>query len=116
MTNSVRPANLSAILAVGEELRLLLHDEQPPLIKDRRYHLKLYPQCFVGSELVDWLLSKGEVNSRIEAVAMMQKLCENGVIHHGMYVWLKRTSSFTLSCAHPELYTCLYTCDCGECV
>ena len=85
MTNSVRvrPANLLAILAVGEELRLLLHDEQPPLIKDRRYHLKLYPQCFVGSELVDWLLSKGEVNSRIEAVAMMQKLCENGVIHHG---------------------------------
>ena len=84
MTNSVRvrPANLLAILAVGEELRLLLHDEQPPLIKDRRYHLKLYPQCFVGSELVDWLLSKGEVNSRIEAVAMMQKLCENGVIHH----------------------------------
>ena len=86
MTSSIRPANLSAILAVGEELRLLLHDEQPPLIKDRRYHLKLYPQCFVGSELVDWLLGKGEVNSRMEAVAMMQKLCENGVIHHGTFL------------------------------
>lgn len=83
MTNTVRASNKAAILAVGEELRCLLHDEDPPLIKDRRYHLKMYDKCFVGNELVDWLIKKGEVESRSEAVAMMQKLLDHGVVHHG---------------------------------
>jgi hypothetical protein len=82
MTNTVRASNKSAILAVGEELRQLLHAEEPPIIKDRRYHLKVYANCFVGNDMVDWLLRKGEVDSRAEAVAMMQKLLENEVIHH----------------------------------
>ena len=85
MTNTVRASNRSAILAVGEELRLLLHDEDPPIIKARRYHLRVYESCFVGHDMVDWLLKKGEVESRKEAVAMMQKLLDNGVIHHGEY-------------------------------
>ena len=83
MTNTVRASNKAAILAVGEELRQLLHAENPPLIKDRRYHLRTYQACFTGHEMVDWLLKKGEVESRREAVAMMQKLIDNGVIHHG---------------------------------
>ena len=83
MTNTVRASNKAAILAVGEELRQLLHLEKPPLMKDRRYHLRTFEACFVGHEMVDWLLKKGEVESRREAVAMMQKLLENGVIHHG---------------------------------
>ena len=83
MTNTVRASNKAAILAVGEELRQLLHEEDPPLIKDRRYHLKVYEKCFIGVEMVDWLLRKGEVESRSEAVAMMQKLLDNGVVHHG---------------------------------
>ena len=83
MTNTVRASNKAAILAVGEELRLLLHEENPPLLKDRRYHLKVYEKCFVGYEMVDWLLKKGEVESRMEAVAMMQKLLDHGVVHHG---------------------------------
>ena len=83
MTNTVRASNKSAILAVGEELRLLLHDEDPPIIKSRRYHLRVYENCFVGHDMVDWLLKKGEVESRKEAVAMMQKLLDHGVIHHG---------------------------------
>ena len=83
MTNTVRASNKAAILAVGEELRLLLHEEDPPMIKDRRYHLKVYEKCFVGHDMVDWLLKKGEVESRAEAVAMMQKLLDHGVVHHG---------------------------------
>ena len=83
MTNTVRASNKAAILAVGEELRQLLHEEDPPLIKDRRYHLKSYDRCFVGHDMVDWLLKKGEVESRKEAVAMMQKLLDHGVLHHG---------------------------------
>lgn len=83
MTHTVRASNKAAILAVGEELRLLLHEEDPPLIKDRRYHLKTYEGCFVGNDMVDWLLKKGEVESRSEAIAMMQKLLDHGVVHHG---------------------------------
>ena len=83
MTNTVKASNKAAILAVGEELRLLLREEEPPLIKDRRYHLRVYQDCFAGHEMVDWLLKKGEVDSRKEAVAMMQKLLDHGVIHHG---------------------------------
>ena len=83
MTNTVRASNKAAILAVGEELRQLLHAENPPLIKDRRYHLRTYQACFAGHEMVDWLLKKGEVESRREAVAMMQKLIDNAVLHHG---------------------------------
>lgn len=83
MTSTVRASNKAAILAVGEELRLLLQEEDPPLIKHRRYHLKTYEKCFVGHEMVDWLIKKGEVESRSEAVAMMQKLLDHGVVHHG---------------------------------
>ncbi|XP_019854510.1 PREDICTED: DEP domain-containing mTOR-interacting protein-like [Amphimedon queenslandica] len=83
MANTIRASNRSAILAVGEELRQLLHaEDDPPVLKDRRYHLKTYATCFIGHEMVDWLLKKGEVESRSEAVAMMQKLLENEVIHH----------------------------------
>lgn len=85
MTNTVKASNKAAILAVGEELRLLLREEEPPLIKDRRYHLRVYQDCFAGHEMVDWLLKKGEVDSRKEAVAMMQKLLDHGVIHHGEF-------------------------------
>lgn len=83
MSETIRQANKTAILAVGEELRVLLHEEDPPMIKDRRFHLRTYQQCFVGSEMVDWLLKKGEVVSRPEAVQMMQKLVDYGVMHHG---------------------------------
>ena len=96
MTNTVRASNKSAILAVGEELRLLLHDEDPAIIKSRRYHLRVYENCFVGLDMVDWLLKKGEVESRKEAVAMMQKLLDNGVIHHGKH-----------ACANLKLCACL---------
>ena len=67
MTNTVRSSNRGAILAVGEELRQLLHSEQPQIIKDRRYHLRTFEKSFIGHEMVDWLLKKGEVESRREA-------------------------------------------------
>lgn len=82
MTDTVRQSNKAAILAVGEELRVLLHEEDPPMIKDRRFHLRTYSKSFIGSEMVDWLLKKGEVESRNEAVQMMQKLVDYGVLHH----------------------------------
>lgn len=81
--STVRSLNKEAILAIGEDLRLTLHDHFPGMVKDRRYHLKSYANCVVGHELVSWLVERKEVEARKEAVVIMQKLLDNGVIHHG---------------------------------
>uniref|UniRef100_A0A8C2R6G4 DEP domain-containing protein n=1 Tax=Capra hircus TaxID=9925 RepID=A0A8C2R6G4_CAPHI len=58
----------------------------PPLcekvIKDRRHHLKTYPNCFVAKELIDWLIEHKEASDRETAIKLMQKLADRGIIHH----------------------------------
>ena len=61
--------------------RLRLHDGK--LIKDRRYHLRTYPNCFVAQELIDWLVSHKEAPDRPTAVCLMQHLMDNEIVHHG---------------------------------
>lgn len=61
--------------------RLRLHEEK--VIKDRRHHLKTYPNCFVAKELIDWLIEHKEASDRETAVKLMQKLADRGIIHHG---------------------------------
>ena len=53
------------------------------MIRDRRYHLRMYPCCFIGRDVVDWLMKNSDANSRAGAVQCMDILLENGVIHHG---------------------------------
>ncbi len=81
--NCSRKADL--VLA-SEYLRLRLHCEQPPLIKDRRYHARMYQKCFVGRELVDWLIEHLEANNRNTAITCMRALQDLGLIHHGMEI------------------------------
>ncbi|XP_038162566.1 rap guanine nucleotide exchange factor 4 isoform X3 [Cyprinodon tularosa] len=53
------------------------------MIRDRKYHLKTYRQCCVGTELVDWqMLQSSCVHSRLQAVGMWQVLLEEGVLNH----------------------------------
>lgn len=61
--------------------RLRLHNGK--LIKDRRYHLRTYPNCFVAQELIDWLVSHKEVPDRAIAVCLLQHLIDHDIIHHG---------------------------------
>lgn len=61
--------------------RLRLHDGK--LIKDRRYHLRTYPNCFVAQELIDWLVSHKEAPDRATAVCLLQHLMDHDIIHHG---------------------------------
>uniref|UniRef100_H2MFW2 Si:dkeyp-97e7.9 n=1 Tax=Oryzias latipes TaxID=8090 RepID=H2MFW2_ORYLA len=68
------------VMIAGEQLRLRLHDGK--LIKDRRYHLRTYPNCFVAQELIDWLVSHKEAMDRVTAVSLMQHLMDNDIIHH----------------------------------
>uniref|UniRef100_A0A8C9QG22 DEP domain containing MTOR interacting protein n=1 Tax=Spermophilus dauricus TaxID=99837 RepID=A0A8C9QG22_SPEDA len=61
-------------------LQLRLHEEK--VIKDRRHHLKTYPNCFVAKELIDWLIEHKEASDRETAIKLMQKLADRGIIHH----------------------------------
>ncbi|KAM9308018.1 DEP domain-containing mTOR-interacting protein [Gastrophryne carolinensis] len=71
---------MGEVLIIGEQLRLRLHEEK--VIKDRRHHLKTYPNCFVAKELIDWLLDRKEATERPIAIELMQKMIDNNIIHH----------------------------------
>lgn len=50
-------------------------------IRERRYRLQTYPDCFVGLDAVDWLVRAYNI-TRQQAVAIGQKMLERGIIHH----------------------------------
>ncbi len=50
-------------------------------IVDRRHLLTVYPRCFVGREVVDWM-TRAEGLTRAEAVAVGQLLVDRGIVHH----------------------------------
>ncbi|XP_031590580.2 rap guanine nucleotide exchange factor 4-like isoform X1 [Oreochromis aureus] len=67
----------------GKVLRNAILSRAPHMIRDRKYHLKTYRQCCVGTELVDWLvLQSACVLTRSHAVGMWQALLEEGVLNH----------------------------------
>ncbi|XP_032074866.1 DEP domain-containing mTOR-interacting protein-like [Thamnophis elegans] len=68
------------VMIAGEQLRLRLHDGK--LIKDRRYHLRTYPNCFVSKELIDWLIDHKEAPDRETGIRLMQKLMDHDILHH----------------------------------
>ncbi|XP_078795439.1 rap guanine nucleotide exchange factor 4 isoform X2 [Oryzias latipes] len=71
------------ILHAGKILRNAILSKAPHMIRDRKFHLKTYRQCCVGTELVDWLMQQSScVHSRPQAVGMWQVLLEEGVLNH----------------------------------
>ncbi|XP_059961777.1 rap guanine nucleotide exchange factor 4 isoform X3 [Mesoplodon densirostris] len=85
----LRPANTitkvpsEKILRAGKIVRNAILSRAPHMIRDRKYHLKTYRQCCVGTELVDWMLQQTPcVHSRTQAVGMWQVLVEDGVLNH----------------------------------
>lgn len=50
-------------------------------ISDRRYRLRVYPDCFVGSEAVDWLVQTQDL-SRVQAVQVGRRLVRRNIIRH----------------------------------
>ncbi|XP_075070108.1 DEP domain-containing mTOR-interacting protein [Mixophyes fleayi] len=71
---------MAEIHIIGEQFRLRLHEDK--IIKDRRRHLRTYPNCFVAREGVDWLIDRKEASDRTVAIELMQKMVENNTIHH----------------------------------
>ncbi|KAJ3226626.1 vacuolar membrane-associated protein iml1 [Clydaea vesicula] len=61
----------------------LMQDSADLSIKTRRWHFNFYENCFVGSELVDWMLLKfSDIKSREEAVAFGIELQQKGLFYH----------------------------------
>uniref|UniRef100_A0A6Q2ZM19 1-phosphatidylinositol 3-phosphate 5-kinase n=1 Tax=Esox lucius TaxID=8010 RepID=A0A6Q2ZM19_ESOLU len=54
--------------------------------QDHRYWLRTYPNCIVGKELVNWLLTSGTICTRAQAIAIGQALVDGRwldcVTHH----------------------------------
>lgn len=63
----------------AEQLVVLLNDHLD--IKDRSYHLKKYPQCFVGAEAVAGMLRQLKLTKE-SALAVGRALGSLGLLHH----------------------------------
>ncbi|KAF5299848.1 hypothetical protein FQA39_LY11385 [Lamprigera yunnana] len=50
------------------------------LLQTHRYRLRTYTECFLGSELVDWLIYQQKANTRVQAVAICLALLEGAYI------------------------------------
>uniref|UniRef100_A0A8C1QS02 Rap guanine nucleotide exchange factor (GEF) 4 n=1 Tax=Cyprinus carpio TaxID=7962 RepID=A0A8C1QS02_CYPCA len=75
--------NNKKILRASKVLRNTILSRAPHIIRDRKYHLKTYRRCCMGTELVDWLMQHTScVHSRVQAVGMWQVLLEEGVLNH----------------------------------
>lgn len=64
-----------------EKLADKMRNSSSLTVKTRRYKLKLYHHCFVGSEAVDWLSANLKI-SREKAVKLGQQLVKAKIIYH----------------------------------
>ena len=74
---SHRRAVLDSCMALADRI-----SEANGVVDDRRYRLKTYPKCFVGSQAVDWMITSGRSPSRADATAHLQLLILTGLAAH----------------------------------
>ena len=64
-------------------------------VKDRRHRFKHYAVCFVGKDMVQWLISNFYASTVDEAIEIGNYFIENNVFHHVMRDhWLKNKYLF----------------------
>ncbi|XP_075407942.1 rap guanine nucleotide exchange factor 3 [Tenrec ecaudatus] len=85
---SLEQAPRERVLRAGKQLHRHLLATCPNLIRDRKYHLRLYRQCCSGRELVDGILAlRLGVHSRSQAVGICQVLLDEGGLCHVKHDW-----------------------------
>ena len=52
------------------------------LVRNRRYRLREFPECFVGKDAVSWFVSTGRATDRVEGVKLGQQLLNAGLVRH----------------------------------
>ncbi|MDJ0510936.1 MAG: pleckstrin/ G-protein interacting- domain protein [Crocosphaera sp.] len=73
--------NDASIIKDVEKIVKKMRGPQGLEIKDRRYRLKLYNSCFVGSEFVNWLIENLSISSE-QSIKIGQILIDKKIIHH----------------------------------
>uniref|UniRef100_A0A2K5LEV5 Rap guanine nucleotide exchange factor 3 n=1 Tax=Cercocebus atys TaxID=9531 RepID=A0A2K5LEV5_CERAT len=87
-SESLEQASTERVLRAGRQLHRQLLATCPNLIRDRKYHLRLYRQCCSGRELVDGILALGlGVHSRSQVVGICQVLLDEGALCHVKHDW-----------------------------
>lgn len=87
-SGSLEQASPERVLRAGKQLHRHLLATCPNLIRDRKYHLRLYRQCCSGRELVEGILALGfGVHSRSQAVGICQVLLDEGALCHVKHDW-----------------------------
>lgn len=71
-----------AIRSLDEVLAAMKHPATGLVVKDRQWRLKTYRQCFVASEMIDWLIANLRLRSRPDAVELANKFIACGAIRH----------------------------------
>lgn len=69
--------NSASLRMIYEEI---FHSSQAILLQTHRLRLRSYPTCFLGSELVDWMISQNKAATRVQATAIGQAMLEAGFI------------------------------------
>ncbi|EHH66218.1 hypothetical protein EGM_03161 [Macaca fascicularis] len=87
-SESLEQASTERVFRAGRQLHRQLLATCPNLIRDRKYHLRLYRQCCSGRELVDGILALGlGVHSRSQVVGICQVLLDEGALCHVKHDW-----------------------------
>jgi len=72
--------------ASGEFLRemasKMMDKKNGVVVKDRTYHLRVYKECFLGNEAVDWLLLHTHITEREAAGATLNEMMNKNLIKH----------------------------------
>ena len=55
------------------------------LVRSRVQDQQLYSHCFLGCEMIDWMVQRQEAPSREDAVKELRTMLENGILRHGKY-------------------------------
>ena len=80
------------------------------LIHDRQVYLKNYPQCFSGSDLVQWLINREEYKDN-ESVCLLVLLLHyfHVCVHACMHAWVRVC---VCACVRACVGVCLCVCVC----
>lgn len=76
---SIDPVNFAPVFI--RNLCHQMYSSEELVIKNRRWHLRIFHKCFIGEEGVNWLCKHLTI-SRTQAVQFGQKLLEQGYIFH----------------------------------
>ena len=61
----------------------LMGSHRPSFVSSQREEGVLYHHAFQGSHLVAWMMNNQEAATREQAVKMLEKLLQGGVLRHG---------------------------------